>query len=150
MAERDKERETILAEKQEIDEKLAALEEERTQAREILERTQSEIETLNNHIESGKNTIIEALNNRATIKSRLGRFDTMLEQVNIRKAELNSRLLRAKSDEAEQTETIKKLEEEFEAITGSIKELTEQQELMEERLAGGRDELAGTDQNFSP
>lgn len=148
LAERDKERETILAEKQEIDEKLTALEEERTQARELLEKTQSEIETLNNHIESGKNTIIEALNNRATIKSRLGRFDTMLEQVNIRKAELNSRLLRAKSDEAEQTETIKKLEEEFEAITRSIKELTEQQELMEERLAGVRDELAGKDQKL--
>ncbi len=148
LAERDKERETILAQKQEIDEKLAALEEERTTARELLEKTQSEIETLNNHIESGKNTIIEALNNRATIKSRLGRFDTMLEQVNIRKAELNSRLLRAKSDEAEQTETIKKLEEEFEAITRSIKELTEQQELMEERLAGVRDELAGKDQKL--
>lgn len=148
LAERDKERETILGEKKEIDEKLTALEEERTQARELLEKTQSEIETLNNHIESGKNTIIEALNNRATIKSRLGRFDTMLEQVNIRKAELNSRLLRAKSDEAEQTETIKKLGEEFEAVTASIKELTEKQELMEERLAGVRDELAGKDQKL--
>ncbi|MBD5519608.1 MAG: chromosome segregation protein SMC [Lachnospiraceae bacterium] len=148
LAERDKEREDILGEKREIDEKLAALEEERTQARMLLEQTQSEIETLNNHIESGKNTIIEALNSRATIKSKLGRFDTMLEQVNIRKAELNSRLLRAKSDEAEQTETIKKLEEEFEAITALIQELTEKQELMEEQLAGVRDELAAKDQKL--
>lgn len=148
LAERDKERETILLEKQEIDEKLAALEEERSQSRTLLETTQGEIETLNNHIESGKNTIIEALNNRATIKSKLGRFDTMLEQVNIRKAELNSRLLRAKSDEAEQTETIKKLEEEFDAITLSIKEMTEKQELMEEQLVGVRDELAAKDQKL--
>ncbi len=148
LAERDKEREKILLEKQEIDEKLAALEEERSQARTLLETTQSGIETLNNHIESGKNTIIEALNNRATIKSKLGRFDTMLEQVNIRKAELNSRLLRAKSDEAEQTETIKRLEEEFDAITASIKEMTEKQELMEEQLVGVRDELAAKDQKL--
>lgn len=148
LSERDKEREAILSEKQEIDEKLASLEEERTRARELLENTQSEIETLNNHIETGKNTIIEALNNRATIKSKLGRFDTMLEQVNIRKAELNSRLLRAKSDEAEQTETIKKLEEEFENITNSIKQLTDEQELMEEKLSGVRDELAGKDQKL--
>ena len=148
LAERDQERESILEEKREIDEKLAALEEERTQARALLEQTQGEIETLNNHIESGKNTIIEALNSRATIKSKLGRFDTMLEQVNIRKAELNSRLLRAKSDEAEQTETIKKLEEEFQAITALIQELTEKQELMEERLAGVRDELAAKDQKL--
>ncbi len=148
LAEREKERESILLEKQQTDGQLAALEEERTQARELLEKTQSEIEELNNHIENGKNTIIEALNNRATIKSKLGRFDTMLEQVSIRKAELNSRLLRAKSDEAEQTETIKKLEEEFEAITASIKELSEKQELMEEKLSGARDELAGKDQKL--
>ena len=148
LAERDKERESILLEKRQLDGQLSKLEEERAQARELLEKTQGEIEVLNNHIESGKNTIIEALNNRATIKSKLGRFDTMLEQVNIRKAELNSRLLRAKSDEAEQTETIKKLEEEFESITTAIKELTEKQELMEEKLAGVRDELAGKDQKL--
>ena len=148
LAERDKERESLLLEKQQIDGQLFSLEEERTHAREVLEKTQGEIADLNNHIESGKNTIIDALNSRATIKSRLGRYDTMLEQLNIRRAELNSRLLRAKSDEAEQTENIKKLEEEFEAITASIKELTEKQELMEEKLAGVRDDLAGKDQKL--
>ncbi len=148
LSERDKERDAILADKKETDDKLSALDEERMQARELLEQTQREIEELNNNIENGKNTIIDALNNRATIKSKLGRFDTMFEQVNIRKAELNSRLLRAKSDEAEQTETIKKLEEEFEAVTAAIKELTEQQELMDERLAGVREELAGKDQKL--
>ena len=148
LSERDKERDAILADKKETDDKLSVLEEERAQARELLEKTQGEIAELNNNIESGKNTIIDALNNRATIKSKLGRFDTMFEQVNIRKAELNSRLLRAKSDEAEQTETIKKLEEEFETITNTIKELTEQQELMDERLSGVREELAGKDQKL--
>ena len=148
LAERDKERDAIFADKKEIDDKLLSLEEERAQARELLGKTQREIEELNNNIESGKNTIIDALNNRATIKSKLGRFDTMLEQVNIRKAELNSRLLRAKSDEAEQTETIKKLEEEFETITSTIQKLTEEQELIDERLSGVREELAGKDQKL--
>ena len=148
LAERDKERDAIFADKKEIDDKLISLEEERAQARELLGKTQREIEELNNNIESGKNTIIDALNNRATIKSKLGRFDTMLEQVNIRKAELNSRLLRAKSDEAEQTETIKKLEEEFETITSTIQKLTEEQELIDERLSGVREELAGKDQKL--
>ncbi len=142
LAERDKERDAIFADKKEIDDKLLSLEEERAQARELLGKTQREIEELNN------NTIIDALNNRATIKSKLGRFDTMLEQVNIRKAELNSRLLRAKSDEAEQTETIKKLEEEFETITSTIQKLTEEQELIDERLSGVREELAGKDQKL--
>ena len=88
------------------------------------------------------------MNNRATIKSKLGRYDTMLEQINIRKAELNSRLLRAKSDEATQTETIKKLEEEFEAVNVVIRDLNEKQESMEEKLVGMREELAGRDQKL--
>ena len=124
------------------------IETERTKARQLLESTQNKIAELNNYIESGKNTIIDALNNRATIKSKLGRYDTMLEQVNIRKAELNSRLLRAKSDEAAQTENIKKLEEAFEAVNVVIRELNEQQESMEEQLAGIREELAGRDQKL--
>ncbi|MDD6628718.1 MAG: chromosome segregation protein SMC [Lachnospiraceae bacterium] len=146
--ERNREKESIVTEKKDIDDKLEQLEQARTEARQLLEATQSKIEELNNNIESGKNTIIDALNNRATIKSKMGRFDTMLEQINIRKAELNSRLLRAKSDEAEQTETIKKLEEEFEAVNVVIRELNEKQESMEEQLSGIREELSGKDQKL--
>ena len=146
--ERTTEKNEILTEKSEIDTKLEQLERARAEARKLLEETQGRIEELNNHIESGKNTIIDALNNRATIKSKLGRYDTMLEQINIRKAELNSRLLRAKSDEATQTETIKKLEEEFEAVNVVIRDLNEKQESMEEKLVGMREELAGRDQKL--
>ncbi|MDE7132617.1 MAG: AAA family ATPase, partial [Lachnospiraceae bacterium] len=146
--ERIAEKDKILTDKGEIDGKLEQLEAARAEARQLLEATQGRIEELNNNIESGKNTIIDALNNRATIKSKLGRYDTMLEQINIRKAELNSRLLRAKSDEAAQTENIKKLEEEFEAVNVVIRELNDRQESMEEQLAGIREELAGRDQKL--
>ncbi len=144
----EKEKASILQEKKETDDKLAQLEQERTEARALLEKTQGKIEELNNQIESGKNTIIDALNNRATIKSKLGRYDTMLEQINIRKAELNSRLLRAKSDEEEQTEAIRKLEEEFEAVNVTIRELNEKQEVVEEKLAAVREELSDKDQKL--
>lgn len=146
--ERNKEKDGIITEKKDIDDKLEQLEQARAEARKLLEETQRKIEELNNNIESGKNTIIDALNNRATIKSKMGRYDTMLEQINIRKAELNSRLLRAKSDEAEQVETIKKLEEEFEAVNVVIRELNEKQESMEEQLTLIREELSGKDQKL--
>ena len=148
IGERTAEKDVILEEKKGIDEKLEQLELERAEARKLLEETQSKIGELNNNIESGKNTIIDALNNRATIKSKLGRYDTMLEQINIRKAELNSRLLRAKSDEAAQAETIKKLEEEFEAVNVVIRELNDKQETMEEQLVAIREELSGQDQKL--
>ncbi len=146
--ERMEEKEDILSQKTQTDKQLQESEQARMEARALLEATQGKIEELNDQIESGKNTIIDALNNRATIKSRLGRYDTMMEQINIRKAELNSRLLRAKSDEAEQTETIRKLEEEFEAVGAAIKELSERQETMEEKLSLYREELAGRDQKL--
>lgn len=146
--ERIAEKDRILTDKGEIDGKLERLETARAEARQLLEATQGRIEELNNNIESGKNTIIDALGNRATIKSKMGRYDTMLEQINIRKAELNSRLLRAKSDEAAQTENIKKLEEEFEAVNVVIRELNDKQESMEEQLGGIREELAGRDQKL--
>lgn len=146
--ERNQEKDGIITEKKDIDDKLEQLEQARAEARQLLEATQSKIEELNNNIESGKNTIIDALNNRATIKSKMGRYDTMLEQINIRKAELNSRLLRAKSDEAEQVENIKKLEEEFEAVNVVIRGLNEQQESMEEQLTAIREELSGKDQKL--
>ncbi len=145
---RTAEREQILSEKAGTDEKLEQLEQARSEARRLLEETQGRIEELNNNIESGKNTIIDALNNRATIKSKLGRCDTMLEQINIRKAELNSRLLRVKSDEAEQAENIRKLEEEFEAVNAVIRELSDRQATMEEQLVAIREELSGRDQKL--
>ncbi len=148
MEEKLKDKETILADKKVIDEQVAEIESARNEAREKLLAVQSRIEGLNNDIESGKNTIIEALNSRATIKSKLGRYDTMTEQINIRKAELTSRLLRVKSDEAAQEEVIKNLQEEFERINNAIHDLNDSQEQKEEKLALIREELAGKDQKL--
>ena len=106
---------------------------------------QTKIAELNSAIEEGKNTIIGELNQRAAIKSRMGRFDTMMEQVNIRKAELNSRLLRAKSDEAAREENIRKMGEEFEAVTEEIRLLTEKEASIELALGDAREELTRKD-----
>jgi chromosome segregation protein len=69
----------------------------------------------------------------------------MMEQVNIRKAELNSRLLRAASDEAAREETIKKLEEAFETVCEEIRVLNENEASMEQELGAIREELTAKD-----
>ena len=143
--EKNKDKGDILEDKKIIDEQVAQIESTRNEAREKLLAVQNKIEELNNNIESGKNTIIDALNKRATIKSKLGRYDTMTEQVNIRKAELTSRLLRMKSDEAQQEAAMQKLNEEFEKINEEIRALNDAQTSKEEKLALLRDELAEKD-----
>lgn len=146
MNEKLTDKEGILADKGVIDRQVAEIEHARNEAREKLLVIQNKIEELNNQIEVGKNTIIDALNSRATIKSKLGRYDTMTEQVNIRKAELTSRILRIKSDEAEQEAVIQELEKEFEKINEEIRSLNEAQESKEEELALIRETLAKKDQ----
>lgn len=138
----------ILEEKKVIDDELAEVEKVRDDARGLLSAVQQKIEELNNQIENGKNRIIDTLNERATIKSKMGRYDTMMEQINIRKAELNSRLLRAKSDEAEQITLISKLQDEFETINVSIREFNEKQQLMEEQLEQMHKDLGDKDQKL--
>ena len=138
----------ILADKKEIDEQVLEIQTARDEARLQLENVQKKIEELNTNIEAGKNTIIDALNQRATIKSQMGRFDTMMEQVNIRKAELTSRLVRAKSDEADQMEQIRQLQEQFESVNVVIRELNDKQTLLEEQLSSMRTTLADKDQKL--
>ncbi len=142
---KEKDKEGILAEKNETDirvqETAATAEAEKAKLDEI----QKKIAELNNAIEAGKNTIIGELNQRATIKSKMGRFDTMMEQVNIRRAELNSRLLRAKSDEAAREENLKKLEDEFRTVTEDLRKLTEQEAAAELELGDIRETLSRTD-----
>ena len=139
-------KEGILKDKSVIDEQVAEIEKTRNEAKEKLLTVQKAIEELNNQIESGKNTIIDALNARATIKSKLGRYDSMTEQINIRKSELTSRILRVKSDEAQQEAVIKSLEEEFEKINEQIRALNDSQQSKEEKLALIREELSKKDQ----
>ncbi len=146
--EKSKDKDAILADKKVIDEQVEAIEKARNEAREKLLSVQNKIEELNSNIESGKNTIIDALNSRATIKSKLGRYDTMTEQINIRKAELTSRLLRVKSDEAKQEAVMNQLNEEFEKINEEIRNLNDAQASKEEELALIRDELASKDQKL--
>ncbi len=145
IATKNQEKQGILQEKDEIDKKVQEITDTASEVRANLDAIQEKIEELNSHIEAGKNTIIGELNQRATIKSKIGRFDTMMEQINIRKAELNSRILRAKSDEVAREENIKKLEETFATVTEELRIMNETQASTELELGEIRESLTSKD-----
>ena len=62
-----------------------------------MDNIQSSIEECTQAVEDGKNEIIEILNSRANTKGKAQRFDAMMEQMDIRKAEISQRILRLKS-----------------------------------------------------
>ena len=143
---RNADKEKLLQQRNEIQKRLEKLQEERNSAAAELEIIQSRVAGLNQSIEDAKNAIIDALNDRAAIKTKMGRQDTMLEQAQIRRAELNSRLLRVKSDEVQQEESIKSLEEAFNTVTQEIASRKEAQTVMEAKLNELRETIAKMDQ----
>ena len=145
IAAKNREKDGILEEKDGIDAKVREITATADEVRTNLEEIQNKITELNGAIEAGKNTIIGELNQRATIRSKMGRYDTMMEQINIRKAELNSRILRAKSDEAAREENIKSLEETFDRVTEELRLMNEKQVASELELGEIREKLTGKD-----
>jgi len=145
IADKNKEKEKYLQEKEEIDAEVARLLESKDEARKELDKVLNRISEINEQIEECKSTIIETLNTRATIKSKLSSLDTMKEQVNIRKAELTGKLVRAQSDESRQEETIKKLRDEFDAITAEISEMNKKQKATEQEIVAIREEMSRKD-----
>lgn len=148
IAVKNRDKEEILTQKAQIDLQVQELTKTRDEVRGQLETVQGRIEELNSQIEAGKNAIIGELNQRATIKSKLGRYDTMTEQINIRKAELNSRILRAKSDEEAREENIRQLEQRFEEITEKLRQMNEEAASKEMELGDIRNSLAEHDRKL--
>ncbi len=145
IAGKNEEKQGILEEKSAIDAQVKEITDTADELRAKLQQVQSTIEDLNNTIEAGKNTIIEELNQRGSIRARVVQFDTMLEQTKIRRAELNQKLLRAKSDEAEREENIRQLEEVFTKISEELRQMNETQAATELELGDIREQLMSKD-----
>ncbi len=145
IAEKNKELARVQAEKDEIDKELESLSADRSKAREKLDSIVEEISNINNEVENCKSRIIDTLGERSTIKSKISSLDTRQEQINIRKAELTGKLVKARSDESMQEEIIKKLQAEFDQITEEIRSMNQKQKDAENELAGIRDKLSQKD-----
>ncbi len=115
--------------------KLSAVSEEERRAEEAEQALQEETLRLEQQIEQGKSDIIGLLNQRASVKARIQRYDTMLEQTQIRKAQLAQEALRLKSEKAEHDEVRQDVAQEHEEIELRIRDLTAKSEEANERLS---------------
>ena len=96
------------------------------QAEESLRREDEHIMLLDQKVESGKGSIIVTLNEKASLTARQQRYETMMEQVQMRRSEVAQKLLKTKSDESIQEEQ-KKAEE------TRLKQIKEHLETLEDR-----------------
>lgn len=91
------------------------------------EENNQAIQLLLTQIEEEKKTIISSMNEVASLKGKLQRYDTMAEQVTLRKSELNQRLLHYQSEETRR-------KEEWEQLSLREQDGKEQQRLLKARM----------------
>lgn len=101
-------------EKQAITDKIESLGDAKTKADEALAQMNKNVQTLRQTIDEKNGDIIGFLNEASAVKGKIGRYDTMIEQINIRKSELNQRLIILKTEEATKADAIKGFEAELE------------------------------------
>ena len=140
--------ERLAGEQTELDKQTEELIKRRDEAVAELEKLQADIEEQNGIVEENKNLIIDILNDRATIRSKLGQYGTMLEQNKIRKAEIQSKLISAKSEEAEQEKLLNSLTLELNTICADIASADQKRESMEEKLGDFRTHLEELDRKL--
>lgn len=139
---REKQKEIQIQEQESTQEQLNAAEIQEAQAKENLLRVQTKIVTIASGIEQGKNDIIELLNNRASTKAKIQRYDTMLEQIQVRKSEIDKKLIEIKSNTYDQEHMFRSYEEELKAITETIADAVAEMNLKEQKIEEIQKQLA--------
>ncbi len=86
-----------------------------------VEDIQNKIVILNEEINDARSGMIDLLNSRSSIKGKLQRYDTMLEQINIRKSELLSRVMGLKTEERTQLDGLEAQKRAFEELSEKVK-----------------------------
>ena len=135
-----KEKEALIEEKRQADEVLNNADSIKKEELGKLGEIAAKIAELMQEVEDSKNEIIDLLNEKSSVKSKIQRYDTMLEQIQIRKAELNQKLLKSSSDKEAQENIIKELECELKGINDEIIENSDKQQELENKIESLRKE----------
>ena len=116
---------------QELENQLSQVRKKRDEIMERFSQVQNLIAQCQDGMEQGKNEIIELLNSKASTKAKMQRYDTMLEQVNIRKAQLSKRLLERKGEEEALQLMVDEAEARLAEVNKRCQELVEEESKLE-------------------
>ena len=139
--EKKQRQETLVREEQDrkaLAEALSEAEAAKKTAEKAASDVQEEISSRAREETQGRNDTIDLLNGRTAIRERRQRYDTMLEQIGIRQAEVTSRMLEMKRESAAGEEILKNLEDELASVTEQAEALKKKTEKTEKETAGLR------------
>ena len=145
---KDDEKAALKQELRNLDQEYGAKRRLRKKEEDELARIDRKLSSLNEDISRAKNDIIRNLNGRTNVKGKMQRYDAMLEQIAIRKSELDNRMLRFSEEESEAIEKRKKAEENLKGIRAHIAALRDQSAALEEQVAELQKEIRDENQNL--
>lgn len=125
---KDEQKNEYAQQREETKRQVAQAEQELSLAEQRLSEIEQQISKLSEESESTKTAIISALNEKASLAAKSQRYETMLEQVDVRRSEVTQKLLRFKSDESVQEEELKKEETHLNQAQEELQELQELEE----------------------
>ena len=112
-----------------------------TEAEVALMEKDTVISETEQQIEGLKQAVIATLNEKASINAKEQRYEAMLEQVNLRRAEVSQKLLKSKSDESVQEELIKEERTALDQISGEISQLKAREAEIEKQSAASAEKI---------
>lgn len=148
MEELDKEKKEYLKEKEDINLILKDADENRKKEFDVLAGISENIETILTEIEEAKNEIIDLLNQKSTVKSRIQRYDTMLEQISIRKSEISQKLIKFSSDKESQDKIIEEFENDLKEVSIQIIDLSKKSDSITGKINEGNNNLQALDKKL--
>ena len=119
------------------------------QASETLRQADEEIMLLDQNIEAAKSRMILTMNEKASLAARQQRYEAMMEQVQVRRAEVAQKLLKSKSDESVQEEQKKTEEGRLAQVEERIEELCLRQGDCEESISRLEGEVRRLNRNLN-
>ena len=137
--------ETLFAlekEKADIQEQLSEQKKEEDVARERLLQSQTKSAKLAGEIDEKQNQIMEILNSRTATRVKKQRYDSMLEQIQVRRSQMHQKLIAVESEASEHDELLEKFEAELRKIGETISDYVEENRECEKQIAILQQEIA--------
>ena len=140
--EKEKQKEDYKKESKQLETELNEQKRLSDEAQEVLIGFQMNIARTSENIETWKNDIMEILNNRASTKAKIQHFDTMLQQMQVRRSEMSKKLIEAGSDASIQDEEIQAKSKELEDVSKEIIGYTDEMKVLESKIQTLQAELS--------
>ncbi len=145
---RSEEMDQLTTRKDAAEETLARIRAGADQADRELRSLQDAIADRSGKLDAARIGVLDLIDERGSIKSRLASAQTRIEQSEKRKKELEDQLSKARDTESVQARRIEELQKRFEEISGEIKENQARQKDLEGRIFACKGKLTRADEDL--